>query len=72
MFHDGVSILNDKSELNASGKLADPRRLRTSGRLAAGRDMAPGEYVLQFIVTDKLAKGKFTTAVQSVNFEIEE
>ena len=35
--------------------------MRASGRLAVGRDMAPGEYVLQVIVTDKLAKSKFDT-----------
>ncbi len=34
--------------------------------------MTPGEYVLQVIVTDKLAQGKFTVATQSVDFEIVE
>ena len=40
------------------------------GRLALGRDVAPGEYVLQVIVTDKLAQSKFNTATQSMDFEI--
>lgn len=34
--------------------------------------MTPGEYVLQVIVTDKLAKGKFSAATQPLAFEIEE
>ena len=33
--------------------------------------MTPGEYVLQVIVTDKLAKSKFKTVTQSMDFEIE-
>ena len=35
------------------------------------RDMTPGEYVLQVIVIDKLAKSKFSTVTQSMDFEIE-
>jgi hypothetical protein len=37
--------------------------------LQLGR-IAPGDYVLQVIVTDKLAKDKYRTAVQSMDFEI--
>jgi VWFA-related protein len=72
MFHEGVQMLADKTALNAPGSLPDPQYLRTSGRLAVGRDMPPGEYVLQVIVTDKLAKSKFNVAMQSVDFEIEQ
>jgi hypothetical protein len=55
----------------ATGGAPDPQRLPASGRLSLGRDMAPGEYVLQVIVTDKLAKGKGNIATQSTDFEIE-
>jgi hypothetical protein len=41
------------------------------GRVALGANMPPGEYVLQVTVTDKLAKSKFNTATQSMDFEIE-
>jgi hypothetical protein len=39
--------------------------------MSLGRDMTPGEYVLQVSVTDKLAKSRFNTATQSMDFEIE-
>jgi hypothetical protein len=42
-----------------------------SGGMALGRNLAPGQYVLQVTVTDKLAPGKFSSATQSEDFEIE-
>jgi len=50
---------------------ADTQRLRAEGRMTLDRGMTPGEYLLQVIVTDKLAKSKFSTVTQSVDFEIE-
>ena len=41
------------------------------GRMSLGRDMTPGQYVLQVIVTDKLVRSKFNTVTQSMDFEIE-
>lgn len=52
------------------GSQADLRRLTTGGRLQLGTDMQPGEYVLQIVVTDLLAKEKERTAVQWIDFEI--
>jgi VWFA-related protein len=72
VFHDGAQVMTDKIALNAAAGLQDPEHLRAAGRLALGRDMASGEYVLQVIVTDKLARNKFNLATQSVDFEIEE
>jgi VWFA-related protein len=71
LFRDGVQVVTDKTAM-APGDVKDPQHLRASGRLTVGRDMVPGEYVLQVIVTDKLAKSKFTVATQSVDFEIVE
>jgi VWFA-related protein len=72
IFHDGAQVLTDKAALQSSGALEDPQHLRASGHLAVGRDLPPGEYTLQVIVTDKLVKSKFNVATQSVDFEIEE
>jgi VWFA-related protein len=72
VFHDGAQVMTDKIALNAAAGLQDPQHLRAAGRLALGRDMASGEYVLQVIVTDKLARNKLNVATQSVDFEIEE
>jgi hypothetical protein len=71
LFRDGEQVLAAKTTLTAGADAADPQRLRAGGRLPLGRDIAPGEYVLQVIVTDKLAKSKFGTVTQSMDFEIE-
>jgi hypothetical protein len=72
LFRDGEQVLAGKP-MPASGEGAsDPQRLMAMGRMSLSRDMTPGEYVLQVIVTDKLAKSKFNTATQSTDFEIEQ
>lgn len=71
LFHDGEQVLARRTTLANAGDASDPRRLTASGRMALSRDMTPGEYVLQVIVTDKLAPSKFNTATQSMDFEIE-
>ena len=72
LFHGGAQVLTDKTAVNASGGLQDPRHLRATGHLTMGRELPAGEYTLQVIVTDKLAKSKFNVATQSADFEIEE
>jgi VWFA-related protein len=71
LFHDGEPVPAGKTMLATAGATSGPDRLTAGGRMALGRDMTPGEYVLQVIVTDKLAKSKFNTATQSMDFEIE-
>ena len=64
----GTALLYAVSALvNLGYKPVEATRLLKS----LGRDIAPGEYVLQVIVTDKLAPSKFNTATQSMDFEIE-
>jgi VWFA-related protein len=69
LFHDGVQVQADKTTLTP-GAVSDPQRLPAGGRVSLGTGMTPGEYVLQVIVTDKLAKTKFNTVTQSMDFEI--
>jgi VWFA-related protein len=71
LFRDGEQVLAQKAPLAPGAAPSDPQRLMAGGRMTLGRDMTPGEYVLQMIVTDKLAKSKFNTVTQSVDFEIE-
>jgi hypothetical protein len=71
LFHEGVQVRAEKKTLDNAGAASDPQRLRVEGRMTLGGDMTPGEYVLQVIVTDKLAKSKFSTVTQSMDFEIE-
>jgi hypothetical protein len=72
LFRDGVQVMTDKTPVRPPADLKDPHHLRAAGRLSIGSGAPPGEYVLQIIVTDKLAKSKVTMATQSVDFEIQE
>jgi VWFA-related protein len=72
VFRDGEQVLAGKTTmLDIAAGAPDPQRLTAGGRMSLGRDMTPGVYVLQVIVTDKLAKSKFNTVTQSMDFEIE-
>ena len=55
--------------VNLSGQ-ADAKRLVAFGRLQLGTNLSPGEYVLQVVVTDALAKEKNRVASQWIEFEI--
>jgi VWFA-related protein len=71
LFRDGQQVYTGKlREFNAAQQ-TDPRQLVAGGSLLLGREMEPGEYVLQVIVTDKLAKeDKYRTATQWIDFDI--
>jgi len=71
IYREGQQVVASKTTLSAAAGAAGQQRLRAEGRLSMGRDMTPGEYVLQVIVTDRLVKGKFNTVTQSMDFEIE-
>ncbi|MBV9958472.1 MAG: VWA domain-containing protein [Acidobacteria bacterium] len=70
LFREGRQIFEGNVlPFNLGGQL-DLKRLSAGGRLQLGSDMAPGEYVLQVIVTDQLVKGKSGTATQWIDFQI--
>ena len=48
----------------------DLKRLGGGGAVQLGTTMKPGEYVLQIVVTDLLAKEKYRVATQWMDFEI--
>lgn len=48
----------------------DPKRLGGGGAIQLGTEMKPGEYVLQIVVSDLLAKEKHRVATQWMDFEI--
>jgi len=70
LFRDGMQIHDGTpSPVNAEGQ-PDPARLSEAGRLQLTQ-MPAGEYVLQVIVTDKLASEKNRIAAQSMDFEVQ-
>jgi VWFA-related protein len=72
-----VLLLKDGKQIYAGnvnpihiGEQADLNHILASGQLRLGIDLALGEYVLQIIITDKLAKEKYRSATQWMDFEI--
>lgn len=58
--------------VNAFNPMAQPdvKRLVAGGSLRLGNELPPGDYVLQVIVADKLAKADHRLATQWIDFEI--
>ena len=70
LFRDGKEVFTGRVQpLDISGQ-TDLKRLMASGALQIGTLMPPGEYILQVIVTDPLAKEKYRTATQWIDLEI--
>jgi VWFA-related protein len=70
VFRDGQQIYAGNVLSFDAGAQTDLKRLSTGGRLQLGTDMTPGDYVLQLVVTDLLAKGKHGTATQWIDFQV--
>ncbi|HTG72623.1 MAG TPA: VWA domain-containing protein [Terriglobia bacterium] len=69
LFRDGQEVFaSSPSPLNSDGQ-PNPQRLVAGGRLQLTQ-LAPGDYALQVIVTDKLASEKNRVAAQSMDFEV--
>jgi VWFA-related protein len=70
LFRDGKIVFTGKwSPPDLTGQ-TDLKRITAGGVLQLGTDMLLGEYVLQIIATDPLAKDKYRTATQWIDFEI--
>ena len=69
LFRDGHQIYAGKvNPMDVTGQ-PDPKRLVAGGTMKLGQ-IAPGDYVLQVIVTDKLAKERYRTASAWMDFEV--
>jgi hypothetical protein len=55
-----------------SSQHPDPKRIGITGQLNLKTKQEPGEYVLQIILTDRLAKEKYRTATQWTDFQVVE
>jgi methionine synthase II (cobalamin-independent) len=70
LLKDGKQVFATKvSPLNV-GEEPDWKHIPAAGRLRLGDELVPGEYVLQVIVTDKLAKEQSRWATQWMDFEV--
>jgi VWFA-related protein len=70
LFRDGQPFFTGKPKPLDIGNQTDLKRLIAGGALRIGTDMTPGEYVLQVIVTDALAKDQYREATQWIDFDI--
>jgi hypothetical protein len=70
IFRDGKAVFSGNATPVAVVPQADLKRLPSIGRLQLGAEFSPGQYVLQVIVTDPLAKQKQQVASQWIDFEI--
>jgi len=70
VYRDGKLILDGKANpVDITGQ-TDMERIKTTGAINLAQGMEPGDYILQIIVTDNLAKEKRKISTQFVQFEI--
>ncbi|HEX7958005.1 MAG TPA: hypothetical protein VF508_13740, partial [Pyrinomonadaceae bacterium] len=70
LFRDGQPVFTGPQLAHEVAAEAPASRLPGGGRLQLGKQLPPGDYVLQLIVTDELARGPAATATQWIDFEI--
>ncbi|HEV2861787.1 MAG TPA: VWA domain-containing protein [Pyrinomonadaceae bacterium] len=70
LFRDGRVLYEGKVAPFETAQREDLGRLRAGGRIALSRAAAPGEYVLQVIVTDLSAREDRRVATRWIDFEI--
>lgn len=73
LYRDGKPVFTGQTHQFDPDQQSDLKRLAATGRLSLGTELEPGEYILQMVVTDKtdkLARGKHSTATQWIDFEI--
>lgn len=70
LYRDGKEVFTGRVLPLDAGQQADMKRLGAGGRLRIGPDLVPGQYVLQVVATDTLAKEKNRAATQWIDFEI--
>jgi VWFA-related protein len=71
LFRDGREVFTGTPQPFDVGTQTDLKRLASGARLQLGTEMMPGEYVVQIVVTDLLAKDKHRVATQWLDFQLE-
>ena len=70
LFLDGQQIFVGKEAPLTTPQPAKTKRVFAGGSIDLGANLRPGQYVMQVIVSDLLAKEKSRTSTQWINFEI--
>jgi VWFA-related protein len=70
LFREGRPVFTGKPLTFDSAGQSDLKRLVAGGSFRLGTDLAPGDYVLQMVVTDTLAEESRRTSSSWIDFEI--
>ena len=70
IFRDGKPVLTGTPAAIEAATQSSLKRIASVGRLQLGSEFPPGEYVLQVLVTDRLANEKQQIASQWIDFEV--
>jgi VWFA-related protein len=70
LFRNGQEVFTGKETPLDVSNQTDLKRLSAGGAMQLGSEMAPGEYILQVLVTDSLAKENYRVASQWIDFEV--
>jgi hypothetical protein len=70
LLRDGQEVFAGRVNPFDTAGQTDMKQLVAGGRLQVGDSMLPGQYILEVIVTDQLAKEKFRTVTQWIDFEV--
>ncbi len=70
LYRDGKQVFASAVKPLKTATEAETKRLIAGGSLRLGSDLTPGDYILQVVVTDKLAKDKKYVTTQWIDFEI--
>jgi VWFA-related protein len=68
LFRDGQAIYSGQPQIMEVGDQPDPKHLMAAGRMQLNARIDTDDYVLQVVVTDKLAR---RVATQSIDFSVE-
>jgi VWFA-related protein len=72
IYRDGKPVYQGQPLAPDLAGQSNPKRLVAGGNMVLARAIPPGDYVLQVIVTDKLAKQKYQIASQWMDFEVKQ
>ena len=70
LFRNGQQVFAGREIPVDSTDQVDLKRLQAAGAIQLGSAMEPGEYQLQVVATDPLAKEKYRVTTQWIDFEI--
>ena len=70
LFYEGQQIFAGKEAPLNTTQSSKTKRVFAGGSIDLGANLKPGQYVMQVIVSDLLAKEKSRTSTQWINFEI--